>query len=177
MSTFLDTLKERLAESSQRYQEVSERFKIAQTEHQNATAKLQRTQAEYTTLGQEFGSWHKAVEVETRKEQAATVTAGIAPTPQEHKPSATVVSQVPADVTTPEVNKTDLIREVLQQHPAGMIPADIWKSVKTNIPDRTYVYSVLKRLKDRGEISVKRGKYFFRMTPKPEEAKQQITVQ
>jgi hypothetical protein len=174
MSTFLDTLKDRLAESSKRYQEVSERFKIAQTEHQNATAKLQKTQAEYTTLGQEFGSWQKAVEVETRKEQAAALTAGIPPSPEAEQKSSPPVSQA---AIAPEVNKTDLIREVLQQHPGGMIPADVWKAAKTHIPDRTYVYSVLKRLKDRGEISVKRGKYFFRMTPKPEEAKQQITVQ
>jgi hypothetical protein len=116
--------------------------------------------------------------LETRKEQAAaTITVSTAQ-PQTPNVAALAVSgsSAPA-VPAGELNKTEIVRELLRQHSAGMTPSDIWKQVKAQIPHRPYLYSILKRLKDKGDITDKRGKYFFKFAPKPEEAKDQNMVQ
>jgi hypothetical protein len=49
--------------------------------------------------------------------------------------------------------------------------------VKTRIGRRTYVYSVLKRLKDRKQIIERRGKYYLPEAPKVVEVNEQTTLQ
>jgi hypothetical protein len=69
------------------------------------------------------------------------------------------------------VNKTNLIRDVLRQHPNGITPVEVWREVKGHI-ERNYVYSVLKRLKDSKQVSERRGKYYLQVMPKSEEDKE-----
>ncbi len=49
-------------------------------------------------------------------------------------------------------------------------------AVKEQFAHRAYVYSVLKRLKDKDQIIERRGRYFFRVTPKLAEAKDQAII-
>jgi hypothetical protein len=158
MTTFLETLKSRLEDAQKRYQEI--------------TAKLQALQQQHQTLNQEVFGWQQAVQAETNREQQATVTT----TPASESPathtvgSRTVVSfETQATDGGETNNKTEAIRELLRQHPTGMTPAQIWNVMKGQIPHRPYVYSVLKRLKDRKQITERRGKYFLQVISKPEE--------
>jgi hypothetical protein len=185
VSQFLDTLKARLADAQQRLQ-------VAQQT-------LQKAQLEHNAVMQEYGSWQNAVAVETRREQqqqqpnaspalppptfaplqperriirsipVAVSQPGTAQQPQHLTPqvAASLGMQLPARNDS-EINKADLIRDVLQQHPNGITPADVWRKVRDHV-GRAYVYSVLKRLKDRKQASERRGKYFLQIVPKAEE--------
>jgi hypothetical protein len=152
MSQFLEQLKARLADSQQRLQSAQQALVKAQNEHQ--------------AVMQEYSSWQNAVSVETRREEAtkhisAVTTVEITPRiisaglslPKPHVPA-----QEPKAES--DVNKTTLIREVLRQNPNGITPANLWRAVKDRIA-RPYVYSVLKRLKDRKQVTERRGKYFL----------------
>jgi hypothetical protein len=80
-------------------------------------------------------------------------------------------------VEAPEApNKTDVVRNLLKQHPAGMSAVDIWKEVGEQFTHRPYLYSILKRLRDRQEIVKRRTRYFLTVIPKAEEAKEQAVV-
>lgn len=74
------------------------------------------------------------------------------------------------------VNKTQVVRDVLASHPSGLTPAQVWGAVKGKIGRRTYVYSILKRLKDRKQVVEKRGKYTLPPMPKIEEGSEQPTT-
>jgi hypothetical protein len=151
MPIFLDTLKERHAEAQKRTQEAQQKLAAAQTEFQ--------------TAAQEMAGWQKAVEAETRREQQnSTITAG---TSMEAPVIATVIGQVEQHLQG-ETNKTELIRELLRQHASGITPPELWKALSSKIVHRPYLYSVLKRLKDKDEVCVKRGKYYLKAIPKAE---------
>jgi len=160
MSDFLDTLKVRMLDAQRRFNEVNLRF--------------QRTQAELQAIQLEYTSWQNAVKNESAKEQQEleAQTPGRPPSPTA---SAHIQTVTPNSIS--DVNKTDLIRGQLQQHPAGMTPAEVWRAVKAQVPQRSYVYSVLKRLKDREQVTTRRGKYYLRAASKLEEAKQEVVVQ
>lgn len=115
---------------------------------------LQKAQVEFNQAAQELNSWQFAVAVEIKKQDAA-VNSAI------HPPQPSV------DVTSPsasgnEVNKTDIVRQTLQQHPNGVTPAGLWNELRGRIEHRAYIYSTLKRLKDKGEVFERRGKYVLR---------------
>lgn len=150
MSEFLEQLKIRLVE--------------AQKRHQLATQKLQQAQQEHMLATQDFGSWQNAVRVETLREQqeaAARTTVSPAAAPPAPDP-------VPESQPTEEINKTDSIREMFHRHPEGLRPTDIWRQLGTQLKHRAYLYSVLKRLKDKGEVIERRGKYFAKVVQKIE---------
>lgn len=155
MSQFLDELKTRLQDALKRLQAAQQKSAIAQAELQAVT--------------QEYNSLQHLANVEATRNQQATggpIT-------------VTVTSRIaqPALSQTGETNKTETIRELLRQHPAGMTPTDIWKEVKDQMTHRAYLYSVLKRLKDKDEVTVRRGKYITKMLPKTEENRGQTLVQ
>ncbi len=190
MSQFLDTLKERFADAQRRLQ-------IAQT-------RLQQIQAEHQAVTQEFVSWQNAINAESRREQLQESQRQLELQRQQfvqqrvqelnrhvEAPPATITTQspTPAAPANPETpiavqpespadlgSKTDAIREVLRQHPEGITPVDVWKEVKDNV-GRAYVYSVLKRFKDKKQVSVRRGKYFLlQVASTLEEDKENSTV-
>jgi hypothetical protein len=158
MSEFLDTLRTRLEDSQKRFQATQQKLQQAQQEHQAAA--------------QEFSSWQNTVAIETRREQEqAPLLASKVPMPimgpESQQPKA---PPLPTDSQggAPAVNKTDAVKVALQQHPNGATPKQICEEVKDQVP-RTYVYSVLKRLKDRNLASLKRGKYYLLVEPKSQE--------
>jgi hypothetical protein len=158
MSTFFETLKERFAEAQKRMQESQQRALAAQAEYQAAT--------------QECAGWQKALEAETRREQPVTPTWSGATNQHTATP---VIDQV--EQHTQETNKTELIREQLRLHPTGVTPPELWKALSGKIVHRPYLYSVLKRLKDKDEVCVKRGKYCLKAIPKSEEDRQAQLLQ
>jgi hypothetical protein len=161
MSEFLEKLKADFMEAQKRQQEIGGR--------------LQALQVEFQAVSQEVNSYAKIVEVQTKKEQGVVVAA-----PATRAPSLRIngiqITQIPSSTieSAEETNKTELVRELLRQHPAGMTGGELWKAVQNKFPHRQYVYSVLARLKRKGDVSQKRKKFFF--TAKPEEVSQS-TVQ
>jgi hypothetical protein len=140
-NAFLETLRSRLIEAQKHF-----------AEKQQA---LQKAQVEFNNAAQELNSWQFAVAVETKKEQA-----NLQPTDQQ-------TAQLSVDVSSPsasgsDVNKTTLIRQIIQQHPSGITPAQLWKQLDGRIEHRAYIYSTLKRLKDKGEVVERRGRYMLR---------------
>jgi hypothetical protein len=138
MSAFLDTLRERMTEAQRRVGETQKALHLATSAHQTALS--------------EFTSWSTAYEAESRRE-------GISPV----SPPAPAVTPREADV---EGNKTELIREIIRQHPTGITPGEIWQRVKNQLPRRNYVYAVLGRLKNSDLVSVRNGKYRFKNATK-----------
>jgi hypothetical protein len=159
MSDFLEQLKLRLAEAQQR--------------HQMATQRLQAAQQEHTAAVQDFASWQNAVRTETIREQQESAAPG-----QEHGTSAVAAAITPpqAPGAREEVNKTDAIRQLLRQHPEGLRPTDLWRQLGNQLKHRAYLYSVLKRLKDRQEVCERRGKYFVKVMPKGEDERISVAV-
>jgi hypothetical protein len=146
MDTFLETLKVRV-------EEAHKRFAAAQQELQAAQIKL-------NAASQEYGAWHHAYAVELAKEN-------------QKNPPIEAQKQIPDPAVAAisngsEGNKTEMVRELLRQHPTGMTPGDIWTKMDKQMKNRAYLYSVLKRLKDRGDARERRGKYY--LVPKIEES-------
>lgn len=71
------------------------------------------------------------------------------------------------DEESDPVNKTEIVRELLRSHTNGITPADLWKGFQIQAPgtSRQYLYSVLKRLRDREYVCVRRGKYVLKTKP------------
>jgi len=151
MIDFLETLKRGMRESQGKFQA--------------AQAKLQAVQAEFQKAAGEFQAWQTLVNLETAKANANGHSQATSATPQNPAPAINNAS---------ETNKTEVVREVLRQHPAGMTPGEIWKQLATSLSSRAYLYSILKRLRDKGDARERRGKYF--LNPKPDENQAQVTV-
>lgn len=162
MSEFLETLKLRHADAQRRLA--------------IATANLQRAQMEHQQVSQEFASWSNAINTETRREQETAQARGPFPLPKPETPKIAVASAAPVMLIEdsepiPSVNKTQLIQEVLQQHPNGLRPVTVWQHLQDQVP-RAYVYSVLSRMKQKKQVREIRGKYFLvQSTPKAPEGK------
>jgi hypothetical protein len=155
MSQFLEELKSRLTDAAKRLQAAQQKAAFAQ--------------AELQAVNQEYSSLQHLANVEAARTQQSAGT-----------PITVSVSSRMGEPVLPqgsETNKTETIRELLRQHPAGMTPTDIWKEVKGQMAHRPYLYSILKRLKDKDEVCVRRGKYIVKLTPKSEDGKGQTMVQ
>jgi hypothetical protein len=175
MSQFLETLKAR--------------FVDAQARLQTAQQKLQQAQAEHNAAMQEFASWQNAVTVEAKRENPDAQPFPAQPQPvavmhrvQQYQAIPVVPGVAPQSQSQPaaheQVNKTHLIREVLRQNPNGTKPADLWRRLKDNNVSRAYVYAVLNRLKERKQVSERRGKYFLLVGARSEEtAKENAQLQ
>jgi hypothetical protein len=156
MTDFMETLKTRQQDAHKRMAAAQQKLTVAQ--------------AEYQTAAQEFNSWNYALATEMRKAQqeaAAAQTAQQKPAIGPPAPTATEPTATASPVTNaPEINKTELVRDVLRRSPNGITPSDIWKQLKAQVGDHAYIYSVLKRLKDRDEITRRRGgKYYLKHHP------------
>ncbi len=160
MPSILEALKERLAEATKNYNEATVKFQLAQAAHQQA--------------GMELNIWRGAVEAEARAEQARVEAAKAAqPTLAGIEPQSTSTGVNEANVdeaslratssdATVSTNKTEMVRTLLRQNPAGLTAPQIWQHVTSEFKHRPYMYSVLKRLKDRDEVTFRRNKYFLR---------------
>ncbi|MGB7845524.1 MAG: hypothetical protein WBL63_07905 [Candidatus Acidiferrum sp.] len=158
MNQFIETLKTRVEEAQRRLQVTTANFQAAQVEHQAAV--------------QAYNSWNTAYQEELRKEQSGQgegQNTAVIPSPQTTL-SVVVRNQTRTDRL--EVNKTEIVRDILRGHPGGMSASDLWRSVNTQIAHRPYLYSILKRLNDKGDVFKRRGKYFPRIGTKQDEGKE-----
>ncbi len=152
---FLETCRTRFAEAQRRFQAA----------HQN----LQRAQQEFAAAQLEHNNWNGIIGSETarlaRLQQAAKENQVALPM----TPPTPEAKHVPESHAS-EINKTELVRELLSQHPEGMSPGEIWAILKNQIP-RPYLYSILKRLRDADQVIYqrRRKKYSLRVAPKNEE--------
>lgn len=163
MSEYLERLKSDLADSQKRLTEVQQKMQSFQNVFQSAHADVQ--------------SYLRIIDAVTRREAEAEQQAnnsgpGIQTGLEVVSAIASVVVAAGKVLERPEakpedINKTDLIRDAIRQHP-GASPADLWDSVKEQV-SRAYLYSVLKRLKENEEVIVRRKKYYFKAVSKPEE--------
>jgi len=135
---------------------------------------MKAVQARYQAVAQEFNRLQLLLNVEAGKPEnnPAAGTAEAAANANAITVGASTSGRAAPPLAT-DINKTDMVRELLRQHPAGITPTDLWKQVKTRMTHRAYLYSILKRLKDKDEVMVRRGKYIAKMVPKPEEGKEQ----
>lgn len=147
MTVFLDQLKAHLIPAQKRVEETQQ--------------KAQAAQAEFQVAVQEFNSLQLLVNLHAAREQKTT--------PPTTRPQAAIQN--------PEANKTRLVLDLIRQHPGGIKPTEIWKNVGPQLGRRQYLYSVLKRLKDREEISERQGKYMAKITEQREATPQPILVQ
>jgi hypothetical protein len=182
-SAFLDELRARHHASQVRLQEAQLAFQTAQAAHAAAQANFQKAQAAFVVAQQQFQGWSTAYSAimieETARKQA---------TEQEQLPLPNTQIPVPPPVLVPEVqadpiqvgeqkSKTDLIRDLLRENPHGLTPTEIWNQVRTQFKYRAYLYSVLKRLTDREELCVRRGRYAFRVIPQQVVKEEAATIQ
>jgi len=172
MQSILEQIQTRIAEAEKR---VNEAGKL-----------LHAADKAYNAAVSEFHVWRSALEAETRAQQEATNTqtvfAGMeslvsetanSPKPPVEDPDATIVNAT-APVQPSGTNKTEMIRELLRQNPAGLTPPQIWQQVTKQFKHRPYLYSVLKRLKDQDEVVIRRHKYVLRQD---QEVAQSLMVQ
>lgn len=165
MAAILEELKLRLAEAQKRLAETTQAFQTAQQSQQAAQM--------------EFNIWTGAVQAELRKEQLLNEAAKqnqlplpnakLEPVePVKAEQQVALAERLEAarnraglDSSEP-VNQTETVRELLRRHPGGMTPTDIWREVGGQFKYRAYLYSVLKRLRDRDEVVKRRNKYALR---------------
>ncbi|MGA2967079.1 MAG: hypothetical protein ABSD64_12770 [Terriglobales bacterium] len=168
MNKIMEDLEARVAASKQRLDEATKTFQTAQQAYQVAQ--------------QDHNVWSLALQAEVRDEQrrdaAATEKQSELPlSTAKPSPPSSIVAPIEQSVDSPEsLNKTDAVRNLLRQHSTGMSAVDIWKEVGAQFKHRPYLYSVLKRLRDRDEVIMRRNKYFLKFIPKTEEAKEQPVV-
>lgn len=173
MATILEEIQTRLAEAQKKLSEANAAF---------AAAQQAQVQANHN-----FNVWNMALVVEQRDEKMRQDKASEQqlplPTAVKGETNSMVVPPVAASII-PEhptdnletFNKTDTVRNLLRQHPTGLSAVDIWKEVREDFKHRPYLYSVLKRLRDREEIVKRRSKYYLLAAPKTEEVKEQTVV-
>lgn len=163
-------------------QELQERVSDAEKRVNAAGLALQAADKAYHAAVNEFHLWRSALEAENRAMQGSQgVFAGMEDiVPLVSDPAAATdvgVETVEAERVQVHVggtNKTELIRSLLRQNPAGLTPPQIWQRVAPEFKHRPYMYSVLKRLKDHDEVVTRRNKYMLRPS---QEVAQSLTVQ
>lgn len=158
--SFLDEVKTRMEDAQRRAHEISTRLQEIQQQHQSVM--------------QELASYQKIVQLETIRLQSEEQ--------QQLIPQVSVIPiaqplQRPLIEAADEINKTEAIRELLRSHPTGMTPSQIWQTMKSQVTHRQYIYSVLKRLKDKRQVTERRGRYYFQSIARPEETTESVVLQ
>jgi hypothetical protein len=153
MKIVLDGLKERLEAAKSRLQK-------AQAVHAAATVEL-------NAAIQNHNVWNLAVQLETTAATTEDQTSASVPVPEVATQGAAADSAATAsaDSTEESINRTELVREQLRVHPNGMTTAELWSALKGPINNRAYLYSITKRLRDKAEITQRRGKFYLKARP------------
>jgi DNA repair exonuclease SbcCD ATPase subunit len=182
-SALLEELKSRHQAAQARLQEATQAFQQAQQTQVAAQAAFQKAQQTLVNAQQQFHGWNVAMSTVAAEEAARKQAAKQAQLELPNTPSSTLAPSIqaptqPEHIEAPErLNKTELIRALLAESPQGMAPTEIWHRVRDQFKYRAYMYSVLKRLTEREEISVGRGKYRLRMKPVQEVKEPTATIQ
>ncbi len=154
INALIELLRKRREEAQQRFQVAQQKFAVAQGE-------LQAAQQELNSYAYTLSNEMRKRQMEEIAVQAAKQGGPRAPTRIDTVSSTAEIASMP-DIHI-HMSKTALVRGVLQQNPNGIAPTDICKALKNQVAS-AYVYSVLKRMKDRDEVTKKRGKYSLKQT-------------
>jgi hypothetical protein len=129
----------------------------------------------------EFNVWNAAYSYELKEQEKRdrleaeekakqpSLPGTILPAETETQSSAPPVYESAPETHQESVNQTEIVRDALRLRPSGMTPGDLWKAHKGEISSRPYLYSILKRMRDKDEATLRRGKYILK--PKPIEVK------
>ena len=168
-TALLEELRNRHHGAQLRFQESQQAFQIAQAASAKAQAELQKAQQAFAVAQQQFVGWSTAYSAvmaeEAARKQAAEQAQLQLPNTPTPAPLAVQVPQPEPVQAGDQKSKTDVIRDLLRQNPQGLTPTEIWSQVHEQFKYRAYLYSVLKRLTDREELRLSRGKYAFRIVP------------
>lgn len=140
-------------------EELIVRHQESQKKMGEAQKAMQEAQARFQSVAQEHNSLLHLINLE-RALRAKASEGQQEIFPKESKPEV---------VAIPPENQTDVVRALIKQHPDGIRPTDMWKTLRTQIKHRAYFYSILKRLRDRDEVIFRRGRYLLKITPKSAE--------
>ncbi|HEV2132990.1 MAG TPA: hypothetical protein VGR47_01885 [Terracidiphilus sp.] len=171
MQSILEEIQKRISDSERRVNEAGKQLQTADKAYNAAVSELQ--------------VWRSAFDAEIHAQQEAKSMQGVligmepllppAPDNIEYPPEQSETAIDPmASVQAGGLNKTELIRSLLRENPAGLTPPQIWERVAGQFKHRPYMYSVLKRLKDHDEVVTRRNKYLLRQN---QEASQSLTIQ
>jgi hypothetical protein len=153
---FLAEVENNLAESKKSFQEAQQKANVAQIAFQSAQNELNIWTGAANAIKIRLERLRQQVEQEQPKEPSLDKpTAGLLPSAND------TLRSIAESSGSQDVNKTEMIRSVLRRHPAGITPAELWRELNGEV-SRDYVYAVLKRLKDRDQISYRRKKYSLR---------------
>lgn len=168
-TNLLEELRNRHHDAQVKFQEAQQAFQVAQAAQAKAQADFQKAQQALAMTTQLYHGWNTAYNT-VMAEEAARKQA--AEQEQLQLPNTAQPISIAAPAAQPEPiqageqkSKTDVIRDLLRQNPGGLTPTEIWSQVHEQFKYRAYLYSVLKRLTDREELCVRRGKYAFRALP------------
>jgi uncharacterized protein YdiU (UPF0061 family) len=168
-TALLEELRNRHHDAQVKLQEAQRAFQAAQATNTKAQADFQKAQQVLAIATQQFHGWNTAYSVvmaeETTRKQAAEQAQLQLPDTAAPAPSPAPEVQAEPIQAVEQKSKTDTIRDLLRQNPHGLTPTEIWSHVQEQFKYRAYLYSVLKRLTDREELCVRRGKYAIRMIP------------
>jgi hypothetical protein len=128
---------------------LKERLVEAQKAFEEEKARFAKAQAAWQSANNLVLACQRLLDEEQHRQQ------GSAPTPE------------PTDDVAE--NKTDLVRNALREHASGMTPGELWSAVSGQIAHRPYLYSILKRLKDKSQVAKRRGKYYLVEPPEERE--------
>ena len=157
MAKILEEIQTRLAEAQKKFADANQALALAQ----QAQAQAQH----------QFSVWQMALQIEQREEQMRQVAAAQDQNKLPLVPAAPIIEEDSSKASDAEdgASKTDIVRDLLGRHPAGMTAPEIWHAVNAQFKYRPYLYSVLKRLRDRDEVMMRRKKYFLKLATKIEE--------
>jgi hypothetical protein len=152
-------------------EELKLRHAAAKKRHEEATLANAAALKELTAAQTELNAWSWAVNLETAEEAKRAAQAKeaqlelpetIPKTLQTSFDEAMNAEHV--DASAEPINKTEVVRAMLRQHPSGMSSSELWKEFQIQAPktSRAYLYSVIKRLKDRDQLYTRRGKYILK---------------
>jgi hypothetical protein len=157
MDPLLDGMKERLEKAKERLTRAQLSFQAAQAEMQTAAG--------------EYSVWNSAISLvirdeekrlaESRENQIPMDLPELQTQEEEHRAEARDIS-IPVVASVATVNQTEKVRDIIRAHGTGITTGGIWTEVKDHISNRSYLYPILKRLRDRDEVCVRRGKYLFK---------------
>ncbi len=162
-------------------EDIRERVAVAQKALNEAIQQLQVAQQNHQKSANDFNILNAAMAILTRQEEEKKAAAsekqlpmGLSEAEPASEPTSLMAVSSHSGETTPP-NKTELVRELLRRHMGGMTPTEIWKELRGQFVHRAYLYSVLKRLRDRDEVALRRNKYALKI--KPAEAPDAINLQ
>jgi hypothetical protein len=147
--------------------ELQLRWEAARKRHAEAYQVFQKAQAEVQAAAAETQTWQNAVQFEQKEiDKAAALKQAEQPPLPLNTHSANddathvVIVEPQAEKQGPEINKTELVREAICRTGHGVTADEVWRLTGDQILDRPYMYSILKRLRDKGAVAFRRKKYY-----------------